>query len=63
MGVKYSRLTKLEKRAIIILVEVEGWKKVDVAERFGISRSRVSQIISDTYDEKKGLGIEYGENI
>tara|TARA_R110000751_G_scaffold115254_1_gene214669 strand:- start:1315 stop:1506 length:192 start_codon:yes stop_codon:yes gene_type:complete len=59
MSKKYSRLSRKEKRAIVILVEFEGWKKVDVAERFGVSRSRISQIISDTYNEKKGLGIEY----
>ena len=61
--VKYSRLGKKEKRAIVILVEFEKWKKVEVAERFGVSRSRISQIISDTYSEKKGLGFEYGENL
>tara|TARA_R110000824_G_scaffold141584_2_gene308233 strand:+ start:1174 stop:1383 length:210 start_codon:yes stop_codon:yes gene_type:complete len=63
MTVKYSRLGKKEKRAIVILVEFEKWKKVEVAERFGVSRSRISQIISDTYSEKKGLGFEYGENL
>mgnify|MGYP003134025417 FL=1 len=62
MSKKYSRLTTKEKRAIVLLVEFEGWKKVEVAERFGVSRSRISQIISDTYDEKRGLGFEYGED-
>ena len=46
----------------MLLVEFEGWKKVEVAERFGVSRSRISQIISDTYNEKRGLGFEYGED-
>lgn len=63
MGEKYSRLNKKEKRAIIILVEIEGWKKAEVGRRFGVSRSRISQIVSDYYGEKKDLGISYGEDI
>ena len=53
---KYRRLEKNEKRAIVILADVENWKKADLARLFGVTRSRVSQIVNDYYKERKELG-------
>ena len=53
---KYRRLEKNEKRAIVILADVENWKKADLARLFGVTRSRVSQIVHDYYKERKELG-------
>ena len=53
---KYRRLEKNEKRAIVILADVENWKKADLARLFNVSRSRVSQIVNDYYNERKELG-------
>ena len=53
---KYRRLTKKEKRAIVILADVENWKKADLARLFNVTRSRVSQIVNDYYKERKELG-------
>jgi len=53
---KYRRLEKKEKRAIVILADVENWKKADLARLFNVTRSRVSQIVNDYYKERKELG-------
>ena len=53
---KYRRLEKKEKRAIVILADVENWKKADLARLFNVTRSRISQIVNDYYKERKELG-------
>ena len=53
---KYRRLEKKEKRAIVILADVENWRKVDLAQLFNVTRSRISQIVNDYYKERKDLG-------
>ena len=52
----YRRLQKKEKRAIVILADIEDWKKADLARLFNVTRSRVSQIVNDYYKERKELG-------
>ena len=53
---RYRRLEKKEKRAIVILADVENWRKVDLARLFNVTRSRISQIVNDYYKERKDLG-------
>lgn len=53
------RLTNKEKRAIIILCLVEGWKKADLARLFEVSNSRVSQIVNDYYNEHGKIGLKF----
>ena len=52
-----KRLTDEHKRAIWILVHTSSLKKTEIADLFGISRSRVSQIVNDTYGEHEALGL------
>ncbi len=56
-----KRLTDEEKRAIWILVHTTKMKKTKIADLFGITRSRVSQIINNTYGEHESLGLEFRE--
>ena len=54
-GRKYMRLTKKEKRTLIQLHDSGEWKGVELAQLFGITPSRVSQLINDYYQEREGL--------
>lgn len=58
LNMGYLRLSKAEKRAIVILAEFEGWKKADLARVFRVTPSRISQIVNDYYGERMKLGIE-----
>jgi DNA-directed RNA polymerase specialized sigma subunit len=57
-----KRLTDKEKKAIWILSHVSEMKKTEIAELFGVSRSRVSQICNDYYGDLGRLGLRLVED-
>tara|TARA_R100000329_G_scaffold74688_1_gene64634 strand:- start:66 stop:260 length:195 start_codon:yes stop_codon:yes gene_type:complete len=59
MTVSYSRLKPKQKRAILILHESGEWNGREIAELFGITPGRVSQLVRDIYGEREAL--EFGE--
>ena len=52
------RLTRKEKRGILILHRTDEWKGVELARLFECSPGRISQIVSDYYDEHGRLGFD-----
>jgi|3_EtaG_2_1085321.scaffolds.fasta_scaffold309313_2 DNA-binding MarR family transcriptional regulator len=52
---KYIRLSKKEKRTLIQLHNSGEWKSLELAHLFKITPGRVSQLITNYYDEQKGL--------
>ena len=50
------RLTRKEKRGIVVLHKIEEWKGIELARLFGCSAGRISQILSNYYDEQERLG-------
>jgi len=54
---KYRRLKAKQKRAIITLHKTGEWNGRELANLFGITAGRVSQLVRDTYNEREALGI------
>lgn len=50
-----KRLSKKEKRGILTLHDTGEWKGIELARLFRVSAGRVSQIISDYYNERGRL--------
>jgi DNA-binding MarR family transcriptional regulator len=61
MTVSYSRLKPKQKRAILILHDSGEWNGREIAELFGITPGRVSQLVRNIYGEREALGIDKGE--
>lgn len=53
-----KRLSQEEKRGIVLLSELTIMKKTKIADLFGVTRSRVSQICNDYYGELTELGVK-----
>jgi len=60
MRVSYSRMKLKEKRAVVLLHGTGEWNGREIADLFGITPGRVSQLIRDTYGEQEALGIDKG---
>lgn len=61
MTVSYTRLKPKQKRAILILHESGEWNGREIAELFGVTPGRVSQLVRNIYGEREALGIDKGE--
>ena len=59
---KYRRLTAKQKRAIIEMHQSGNWKGAELARRFSVTPSRISQLVSNYYGEHERLGIEDAPN-
>lgn len=61
MTVSYSRLKPKQKRAILILHDSGEWNGREIAELFGITPGRVSQLVRNIYGEREALKVDKGE--
>lgn len=61
MTVSYSRLKPKQKRAILILHDSGEWNGREIAELFGITPGRVSQLVRNIYGEREALRVDKGE--
>jgi len=61
MTVSYTRLKPKQKRAILILHESGEWNGREIADLFGVTPGRVSQLVRNIYGEREALGIDKGE--
>lgn len=58
MKQRRDRILSAKHRKWIVVMRKSGdWKGVELAEIFGVTRSRISQICSNYYGDQEGLGL------
>ena len=58
---RVKKLTIEQREAIIDMAKTKKHTYVWIAKQFGISRSRVSQLVNDNYDERQFLEATFNE--